>query len=311
MNEVAGSSQHKPRALITGINGFTGPYAAKELEQAGYQIFGICNVGSSGNEAIYKVDLCDSESVLNAIELINPDVVVHLAAISFVPHGNVEDIYKINIVATNNLLAALDKSSHAPRAILLASSSQVYGKSAVGLVDESFDPLPENDYAVSKLAMEHMARLWLDRLPIFFVRPFNYTGVGQAPHFVIPKIVSHYGSNEVKIELGNINIIRDFSDVRMVASVYRKLLDVAPIGEAINICSGGGCSIKKVLTELSDIAGYQIQVSVNPDFVRADEVKAVVGCNDKLHSIVGDFDIIPIRETLEWMYDDFKNSNQQ
>jgi UDP-glucose 4-epimerase len=97
----------------------------------------------------------------------------------------------------------------------------------------------------------------------------------------------------------------------MVASVYRKLLGVAPIGEAVNICSGEGCSIKQILTELSDIAGYEIDVTVNPDFVRADEVKVVVGCNDKLRSIVGDFDIIPTRETLAWMYDDFKNSNPQ
>ena len=308
MNEVAHHNQDKPKALITGINGFTGPYVARELEQAGYQIFGLSNIGYSDDNNIYKIDLCNRESVLNLVEIIKPDVVVHLAAISFVRHSDVGDIYKINIIATNNLLAALDSSSHSPRAILLASSSQVYGKSAVGLVDESFDLMPENDYAVSKLAMEHMARLWLDRLPIIFVRPFNYTGVNQALHFLIPKIVSHYGRNEPKIELGNIDIFRDFSDVRMVASVYRKLLDASPIGEAVNICSGEGYSINQILTDMSEIAGYQISVTVNPNFIRPDEVKAVVGCNDKLRSIVGDFDITPVRETLEWMYNVSKNS---
>jgi nucleoside-diphosphate-sugar epimerase len=170
------------------------------------------------------------------------------------------------------------------------------------VIDESVLLAPANDYAVSKLAMEHMARLWLDRLPIFITRPFNYTGVGQNGNFLVPKIVAHFSAKARKIELGSLDVAREFSDVRMVAAAYRRLIDVAPAGETFNVCSGIAYSLSEVLAMMSDIAGYKIAVKVNPAFVRSNEVKRLVGSNAKLKRSIGDLPLIPLSETLRWMY---------
>ncbi|MFP5391764.1 MAG: NAD-dependent epimerase/dehydratase family protein, partial [Gammaproteobacteria bacterium] len=261
------------RALITGLGGFTGRYLAQELEQAGYEVFGTAlpGEGQSGPN-IFTVDLCDRAAVAAMVEQVQPDVVAHLAGIAFVAYSNVDLIYRVNIVGTRNLLEALAAQRHTPSAVLLASSANVYGNACAGVIDEKVAPAPANDYAVSKLAMEHMAQLWTDKLPIIIVRPFNYTGVGQTENFLLPKIVSHFRKGARAIELGNLKVERDFSDVRMVAQSYRRLLAVGPAGESFNVCSGRGHSLSGVIDVMAQIAGYGIDVKVNPAFVRPKEV---------------------------------------
>lgn len=291
-----------PRALITGLRGFTGHYLAKELEAAGYQIFGTAHGAELAGPGVFSVDLCDPEAVARLVAEVCPSVVAHLAAIPFVAHGDVDAIYRVNVVGTRNLLEALAALDTQPRCVLLASSANIYGNADAGLIDEAVSPAPANDYAVSKLAMEYMARLWMDRLPIVITRPFNYTGVGQAPQFLLPKIVRHFQLGEKFIELGNIDVERDFLDVRTVAHTYRRLLQDAPAGEVFNVCSGMAWSLKDVLAMMAEIAGYEIEVRVNPDFVRANEVKRLQGDGRKLERLVGKLNAIPLKETLRWMY---------
>jgi nucleoside-diphosphate-sugar epimerase len=186
---------------------------------------------------------------------------------------------------------------------LLASTANVYGNAAVEVIDEDVDIKPANDYAVSKLAMEQASRLWMDRLPIFFVRPFNYTGVGQSEDYVLPKIVGHYARHEARISLGNLNVSRDFSDVRDVVAAYAKLLEAAPAGETFNICSGRSHSLGEVLEMLARIAGYKIDVFVDPRFLRRNEIARLVGSNRKLRRVIGQVPATPIDRTLEWMYE--------
>ena len=99
MNQDSHSNHIKPIVLITGINGFTGLYVAREFEDAGYKVVGVSNSGTADNETLFKVNLCHSESVIRLIETVRPNVVVHLAAISFVPHNKIDEIYQVNIVA--------------------------------------------------------------------------------------------------------------------------------------------------------------------------------------------------------------------
>lgn len=292
----------KKRALITGLAGFTGRYLAAELESAGYQVFGTTHVHESTGRNMFPVDLCDRGGLERVLAKVEPDLVAHLAAISFVAHGDVGAIYRTNVVGTRNLLDLLAGLARRPDSVLLASSANVYGNAAVEIIDEGVVPSPVNDYAVSKLAMEFMARLWMDRLPIVITRPFNYTGLGQAPQFLLPKIVDHFKRGEKVIELGNLDVERDFSDVRMLARTYRFLLEKAPAGEVFNVCSGEAVSLRHVLTMMADIAGYEIEACVNPAFVRPNEVRRLQGSDEKIRRLVGELPRIPLQDTLKWMY---------
>jgi GDP-6-deoxy-D-talose 4-dehydrogenase len=290
------------RALVTGLRGFTGRYMAQELTAAGYHVHGTVLPGHQTGPDIHTVDLSDRAALAEVVERVRPDVVVHLAAIAFVAHNDADQMYRVNVVGTRNLLEALAKASHKPASVLLASSANIYGNAAVPVIDEDVAPAPANDYAVSKLAMEYMARLWMDKLPIVIARPFNYTGVGQAENFLLPKIVSHFRKGARHIELGNLAIARDFSDVRMVAKSYRRLLAAAPAGETFNVCSARSASLESLIDTMSDIAGYRIEVHVNPAFVRANDVLTLTGSNAKLAGVIGPIAPPPLAETLRWMY---------
>jgi len=288
------------RALITGVNGFTGQYVADELKHAGYDVYGTGAVDSDLPQ-YFQVDLLDKIGLAHVVREVQPTVVVHLAAIAFVGHGSANDFYQVNVVGTRNLLESL--ALHAKRldAVLLASSANIYGNSTEGVLAENTPSNPANDYAVSKLAMEFMAKLWIDKLPLFFVRPFNYTGIGQSEDFLLPKIVSHFKRKAPLIELGNLDVWRDFSDVRVVAEVYRRLLEVRPLGQAVNICSGNTYALSEVIVLAEKISGHKMDVRVNPAFVRANEVKSLCGDVTRLHSLIGETTSPSLEDTIRWM----------
>lgn len=286
--------------LVTGSQGFTGRYMTGELLAAGYRVVGL---GSQpdGHPDYIQVDITDPHAVRARIAELQPDIVVHLAAVAFVGEGDANSFYQVNLIGTRNLLAALAAAGKTPETVLLASSANVYGNQRGGRLDEQSPPAPANDYAVSKLAMEQMARLWMPRLPITLVRPFNYTGVGQAEQFLVPKIVSHFQRRAPRIELGNLEVWRDFSDVRSVVAAYRALIERAPAGETFNVASGRPHSLQEILALCSEITGHQMEVHVNPAFVRANEVKTLCGDAGKLRACIGDWEKGDLESTLRWM----------
>lgn len=274
---------------------------AQELAAAGYQVFGTVHGEPAVGDSSYSVDLCDRHALKQVLREVQPDVVVHLAAIAFVAHSDPEAFQRVNVFGTRNLLEGLDGLSHKPRAVLLASSANIYGNTTAEIISESEPAMPANDYAVSKLAMEHMARSWMEALPIIITRPFNYTGVGQSENFLLPKIVSHFQRRCSEIELGNLDVARDFSDVRTVAKAYVRLLQLAPAGQIFNICSGKAYTLRQVIGMVEEIAEYAIKVKVNPAFVRANEIHKLMGNPEKLLGCIGEIPMIPLRDTLEWM----------
>jgi len=118
---------------------------------------------------------------------------------------------------------------------------------------------------------------------------------------LLPKIVAHFRRREPVIELGNLNVARDFSDVRTVAKAYRRLLEVRPVGETVNVCSGKATSLRDVLALVCEISGQEIEVQVNPAFVRRNDVTELCGDASKLCSLVGDLESPALSDTLRWM----------
>lgn len=277
------------KILLTGAFGFTGLYFKQQAEAAGHTVLPLV------------AELTDKNAVIAEVARVQPTTVVHLAAISHVEHADESAFYQVNLLGTLNLLTALTALPIAPIKVLLASSANVYGNCEASPIVETQVPSPINHYATSKLAMEHMALTYIDRLPIVITRPFNYTGRGQAPQFLIPKLVSHFIRKVERIELGNLHIEREFNDVRMVCAAYMSLLAVGESGHIYNICSGKPYTIKNVLEMLQAITGHIIKAEVNHAFVRPNEVHRLCGNPDKLQAAVKQQNQINLRDTLAWM----------
>ena len=277
------------KILVTGADGFTGVHFVKQARAAGHEVFE------------FNADLTNPAAVQKQVNEAAPDVVVHLAAISFVGHDKASAFYDVNVIGTLNLLDALLKLPKLPTRVLLASSANVYGNCELSPISEKQIPAPLNHYAMSKLAMEHLAMTYADRLPLFFVRPFNYTGPGQVESFVIPKIVSHFKQRASMVELGNLTVEREYNDVRMVTDAYLKLLDKATVGQTYNICSGKTYTLHQIIDTLTGLTEHQISVVVNPAFVRANELHRLCGDGSKLNQTIGVQNSIALKDTLRWM----------
>ncbi|MBU3625051.1 GDP-mannose 4,6-dehydratase [Polynucleobacter sp. JS-Safj-400b-B2] len=279
------------RLLLTGSDGFTGVHLSKAASNAGYEVFPL------------KSDLSDAVAISEEVTRIAPTHVIHLAGISAVTHEDQQELYKVNLFGTLNLLDALQKVSGPIQKIILASSANVYGSVIKGgdSIGEDYCPMPVNQYAMSKLAMEYMARSYLDQLPIVIARPFNYTGVGHDNRFVIPKIVEHFSNGKSQIELGNLKVEREYNDVRNVAQIYLDLLQKGHKGEIYNIASGRAYSLEVVIDLLRNIFGQSMHVSVNPAFVRKNDIPVLSGNPEKLERCIGKIHWHELKDTLAWM----------
>ncbi|MEZ0602652.1 GDP-mannose 4,6-dehydratase [Paraburkholderia sp. IW21] len=291
------------RTLVTGASGFTGRYLVDNLLGSGHTVIEtVAGRNEPETPTRLRLDITSPDACRRVIETARPDYIVHLAAISFVGHHDPLDFYRVNVIGTLNLLEACAAVGHTPRKLLVASSANVYGNVTSDAIDESFPVTPVNHYAASKAAMETMVRTWFDRLPILIVRPFNYTGRGQMSNFLVPKIVEHFAQRESAIELGNIDGARDFSDVRYVASAYQALLESeAAASETVNVCTGTPYTLRDILSAASDLTGHELDIRVNPAFVRQSDVKMLAGSPAKLRSLAPRVEAIPFMDTLRWM----------
>lgn len=288
-------------ALVTGASGFTGRNVTPMLRERGYRVVGLGHCCDEGVEYVAG-NLTDLPGLREVVKRVQPSHVVHLAAMSFVQHGDADAFYDVNVLGTLNLPEALGALPASPAKVLVASSANVYGTPPVEVIDEGASPAPVNHYACSKLAMECMVRTWFNRLPILITRPFNYTGPGQDERFLVPKIVGHYKRKAQVIELGNLDVSRDFSDVRDVVRAYGALLECSAQSCVVNVSSGSDISRRQILRMMADIAGYPIEVKVNPAFVRANEIPRLRGSNALLGQLIGEVPCRPFSETLAAMY---------
>lgn len=281
---------HSKSVLITGLDGFTGQYLKSSLELNGFKVVGL------------QADLTDRVTVISEVLKLEPDYVVHLAGISFAASEDTTSIYSVNVSGTMNLLDGMSQLNHPPKKVILASSATVYGNVTDSVLSEYICPKPVSHYGCSKLAMEHMAQNYMDKFPIIITRPFNYTGIGHAEHFLIPKIVKAYQDKKTVIELGNLDVSREFNDVRDICKIYTNLLLKQNQPQTVNLCSGKTISLMTIIELMNSIAGFNVEVSVNTSFVRPNEIKDLSGDTQRLEKLVQPKFNYDIKDTLRWMY---------
>jgi nucleoside-diphosphate-sugar epimerase len=281
------------KILLTGSRGFTGKHLISLANSQGDEIIGL------------QSDITDAPALEKEILMVQPDAVIHCAGISFVASKDQEAFYRVHALGTSNLLTALTKLSQKPCKVLLASSATVYGNADVTPTPEDYPLKPIDHYAMSKVAMEEMAKTFFDRLPIIIARPFNYTGVGQHDNFLIPKLIRHFSQNASAIELGNLNVEREFNDVSTICQAYLALLEHGEPREIYNVGTGEVRSLGYVVDTLIKITDHPIQITINPDFVRANEVHRMCGNPEKLNNLLAKYQVtlrIPsLEETLRNM----------
>ena len=291
-----------PKVLVTGGDSFTAQHLIPTLLSSGFDCHSTHLSRPDNKPNRHLCDITDCLAVEKIIKNVEPDYIIHLAGISFVGHPRPIEHYNVNVLATENLLKISSKYLPNVKKIILASSANVYGRSKSTFIDEDVCPFPVNHYAASKLAMEHMAAAWMNRLPMTIVRPFNYTGRGQNTKYLVPKIVSHFAERQSEIKLGNIDVARDFTDVRVICDYYLKLLLAENAdGETINLCSGRLTSLSSILEATAKITGHKIDIKVDPKFVRQSEILQLRGNPEKLHKLIGVQAHPTIEDTINWM----------
>ena len=245
----------------------------------------------------------------DAIDQIRPDTVLHLAAQTFVPRSFDDPLetFEINFLGTYNLLAALKKIGFAGR-FLLVSTGDAYGSVAPELlpITEAQPPRPRNPYAVSKVAAEALCFQWNQTagFETMIARPFNHVGPGQREDFVISGFAKQiaaikHGAQPAVIEAGDLDVTRDFLDVRDVVRAYLLLLQDGHAGETYNICSGTERSIRSLLEKMLELAEVDAEIKINPAKFRPLEQRRVVGDASKLCRHTGWQPSYSIEQTLQ------------
>ncbi len=277
------------RILVTGAEGFTGREFIRSATAAGHETVPL------------RANLTQAQAVVHEVESLQVDAVVHLAAISFVGHENERAFYDVNLFGTLHLLEALKRAGRPLSKVLLASSANIYGNCEQSPIGEAQPPAPVNHYAMSKLAMECMARAQAAGLNLAITRPFNYTGPGQAPQFVIPKLVDHFRRRAPSVSLGNLNVEREFNDVRFVCAAYLALLAAPAASGAYNVCTGTTYTLRDVMGLLEGLTGHSLEVQVDARLVRDNEVRRLCGDPSRLRACAPGLPDYSLKDTLSWM----------
>lgn len=283
----------KKRLLIFGYSGFVGPYLAKEFFGFGYEVYGTDlndPMKNDLNVIFSKTNILNHEEVKNLISNINPSHIINLAAISSV--GLSRKIpsltFEVNVLGAINILESCRTLNISPK-IMFIGSSEEYQMSNIPLKET--DPLDANNpYGISKIALENIARTYSERykMKIYCVRSFNHTGIGQKDTFVLPSFCKQAaeidnGKKETVIKVGNLNIYRDFSDVRDVVSAYRAIIESNNYSKIYNVGSGTAYSLEELLKYIISLTTKNISIVVDSDLYRPIDNK-YINCDNSLLS---------------------------
>jgi GDP-4-dehydro-6-deoxy-D-mannose reductase len=300
-------------ALITGVNGFVGCHLARLLRTKKLALHGA-GYGNENADAVRELlptarrhacDLRVRRQVRALIERVRPDVVFHLAAQSHVPTSwtNPDLTFRVNVLGTIALLGAI--AELAPEAtVVLISSGDIY-EIASGPTVEDTRFQPRNPYALSKLAADLLGeyRHLSDGLRVIRLRPFNHVGPGQSPIFVLPSFARQIarieaGRQPPVLKVGNLDVERDFTDVRDMVRAYWLAARTCEPGECYNVAADGALSIRALLDMLLAMSRAAIDVEIDPALYRPTENLRQCADSSKFRSATGWAPRIPIERTL-------------
>lgn len=310
------------RALITGIGGFAGQHLARRLAQLGHDIWGTLRPGRSvpprgiAADHLIATDIEDAEQVEVAVRRARPDAVFHLAGLTFVPQSLADPTaaFHANVLGTLQVLAAIKQHASSCR-VVIVGSGDAYGRVEASElpVRETCPWRPVSPYAASKAAADLVAYQWSQApgLDILRVRPFNHVGPGQRAEFACADFARQLveierGRRAPRLSVGNLDAVRDFSDVRDIVDGYVAVYERGVKGEAYNLCSEAGRSIRSMLDDLIALTGVQVEVTVDPAKLRPVEVPYLVGSAEKVRAATGWQVTIPWRQTLSDVLADWR-----
>lgn len=306
------------RVLITGITGFVGPHLARYIHSLneGHEIYGtVLNRSDLKNVPagvlMRECELKDSVNVNRLIEEIKPDIIFHLAAQSFVKSSweSPADTLINNIIPELNIFEAVRR--FAPDCIVqIAGSSEEYGQPKSTPITEDHDLLPLSPYGVSKVAQEKLGFQYYKSYGIRAVltRAFNHTGPGRDTRFAEATFAEQIASGKKTLHVGNLEAIRDYTDVRDMVRGYWAAANAGVYGEPLNICSGQGYRMSEVLDMLVMISGKEdLNIEQDPARMRPSDLPVLIGDCTKFKELTGWVPLISFQKTLGDLYESFAN----
>ena len=300
------------RFLITGISGFVGQHLETFLSYHGNSVFGTSRIESEKTN-YFHLDLLSEEQIIRLLKDVKPSHIIHLAGISNVKSSwNMKrEVMEANIIATINLLEAVKKVNKSIRVITIGSSEEYgHGNSLENKLSEEDQLNPISPYGISKVGVSMLSRQYYktENLDVIHIRPFNHIGPGQRLGFVtsdfafqIATLTKNYKEKN-QIKVGNLEAIRDFTDVRDIVEAYYEIAIHGDAGEVYNVCSGKGTKIEVILDILLSFSKCPIEKIFDNSKMRPVEVPLIIGNNKKLLDHIGWKPKISLEQSLHNIY---------
>ena len=294
-------------ALVTGGNGFVAQWAMRAMLERGWTVT-AAGIGARPNSDVLSetdgaqigwraMDITQQSDVAAVVDGARPDVVLHLAAVSHIPDAmaNPGYAYEVNAVGTVRLLAEVRRHRAAGTAdpmVVVVGSAEQYGRHELSEMPlpEDAEQRPLSLYAASKVAQE-VAALQAFRsegVRVVCTRSFNHSGIGHGAHFLLPSIVRRalaLPATGGTLPIGNGETVRDFLHVADVVEAYLLLLERGATGEAYNVCSGEGTSVRALAAAVLQRLGISAGIGTDPALTRPVDVPVLVGSNSKLRRV--------------------------
>jgi GDP-4-dehydro-6-deoxy-D-mannose reductase len=315
------------RLLVTGIAGFGGRHLLRwNAASAGHELHGADHFAlesvpepdelRKGLASYRALDITDPAAMSVWVREGRPDAVLHMAAQSS-GADSIErpaETYRVNALGALHLLEAV-RTLGAPAAVLVIGSADIYGSGDPGSRLREDAPIrPANPYAVSKAAQDALGELYAKTygLRVVRTRTFAHTGPGQRPQFALAGFADQLARIDAgllppEIRVGNLDVVREYGDVRDVVRAYALLLEKGQAGEAYNVCTGREFTLRELLDRLLSLSGVRASVTTDPTRLRSRDVSRLVGDPAKLETATGWRPTYSTEQTLTDLYQDARD----